>query len=116
AIVVGAAAIGVLAWYLRRHYRNALAVFFSAVLVVTTALVALVVEDLLPTGQGGINLSGSTPVRISAAIATVLLLGLLAWLLSRSRQVHGTLYHVRILSSRAPDLHSIAVARARARA
>ncbi|WP_280310281.1 hypothetical protein [Nocardia abscessus] len=106
-------------WTCRRHYRTALAIWSSAVLVATTALVALVVEDWLPNNPSEpnkhLNFTASTPTRLAVAATAVLLLAGLAWLITRSRGVNGTLYHLRLLSDRAPDFHQVATARARDR-
>ncbi|MFI7531464.1 hypothetical protein [Nocardia salmonicida] len=102
---------------IKRTYRPLLALAFSAVLVLTTGLVGLVVEDWLPKGANRqFDLSQSTPLRLTLAIAMVVALAGFALWISRSRLKNGTLYHVRLLSERAPDYHTNATGRAREQA
>lgn len=88
--------------------RGIVAIGLSSSVVLTTALLGLVVEDFLPheAGEPSVDLGHFTAVRLILSGVCILTLAGLAWLVSAQRQTNGTLYYVRILDERAPDLHA----------
>lgn len=92
------------------QHRSFFAVAYSFLFVLSTALAALVVEDLLPNSPSGINV-----LRIPALIFVAVLLGLVARARSRADHAEGTLYYVRVQADGADDWHKASVDAARKR-
>lgn len=91
--------------------RQTLAILLSVLAVITTGFVGLVIEDLFPAG-GSFKADGPTQARVWAGAFFLLLLVYVTWRISRGS---GTLYYLRILNERAPDIHHPARTRAKTR-